>query len=100
MVRPHYSQLSLGSLVLFGVTTDPDDLMDPELKQVDRLLADEEMVEIAVAALRKRYPQSARRGRRGTPAEVALRLLVLKHLRDWSYERLEWEVKGNVVYRR
>src|SRR5205814_9970060 len=32
-------------------------------------------------------------------AEVALRLLVLKHLKKWSYEQLEWEVTGNLVYR-
>jgi IS5 family transposase len=25
--------------------------------------------------------------------------LVLKHLKNWSYEQLEWEVKGNLVYR-
>jgi IS5 family transposase len=29
-----------------------------------------------------------------------LRLLVLKHLRSWSYEQLQWEVTGNFVYRR
>ena len=33
------------------------------------------------------------------PAEMALRMLVLKHLKNWSYEQLEWEVKGNLVYR-
>jgi IS5 family transposase len=27
-------------------------------------------------------------------------MLVLKHLRQWSYEELEWEVNGNLVYRR
>ena len=26
--------------------------------------------------------------------------MVLKHLKSWSYEQLEWEVTGNVVYRR
>jgi hypothetical protein len=31
---------------------------------------------------RKAGPQ----GRRGTPAEQVLRLLVLKHVRDWSFE--------------
>src|SRR5206468_536833 len=47
----------------------------------------------------RRYAQSARRGRHGTPAEVVLRLQVLKHLKGWSFEQLEWEVKGNVAYR-
>ena len=31
--------------------------------------------------MRGRFEQSARRGRKGTPAEVALRMLVLKHLK-------------------
>src|SRR5207245_10761842 len=46
-----------------------------------------------------RYAQSARRGRPATPAEVVMRLLVLKHLKGWSYEQLEWEVRGSVAYR-
>jgi IS5 family transposase len=39
------------------------------------------------------------RGRFGTPAEVVLRMLVLKHVRNWSYGVLEREVRGNLVYR-
>jgi transposase, IS5 family len=50
-------------------------------------------------ALAKRHPQSRKRGRPGTPAEVVLRLLVLKHMRNWSYEVLEREVRANLVYR-
>src|SRR5947207_2272130 len=40
-----------------------------------------------------------RRGRPGTPAEVVLRLLVLKHVRNWSFAVLEREVRTNLVYR-
>jgi len=50
-------------------------------------------------ALVKRHPQSRKRGRPGTPAEVVLRLLVLKHMRNWSYGVLEREVRANLVYR-
>ncbi len=32
-------------------------------------------------------------------AEVVLRLLVLKHIRNWSYDVLEREVRANLVYR-
>jgi IS5 family transposase len=35
----------------------------------------------------------------GTPAEIVLRMLVLKHLFDWSYDDLEREVRANLVYR-
>jgi IS5 family transposase len=50
-------------------------------------------------ALAQRHPQSRKRGRPGTPAEVVLRLLVLKHMRNWSYGVLEREVRANLVYR-
>ena len=50
-------------------------------------------------ALAKRHPKSRSRGRRGAPAEMVLRLLILKHIRNWSYEVLEREVRANLVYR-
>ena len=37
--------------------------------------------------------------RLGAPAEVVLRLLILKHIRNWSYGVLEREVRANLVYR-
>jgi transposase, IS5 family len=33
-------------------------------------------------------------------AEVVLRMLALKHLRDWRYDEVEREVTGSLVYRR
>ena len=36
---------------------------------------------------------------RGFRAEVVLRLLILKHIRNWSYAVLEREVRANLVYR-
>ena len=86
--------------MLFGTIVEPTELMDPVLRRVDELFNDPVFSDEVVAVLRRRYPQSARRGRPGTPAEVVLRMLVLKHLRRWSYDELEWEVTGNVVYRR
>jgi hypothetical protein len=35
----------------------------------------------------------------GTPAAVVLRLLILNHIRNWSYQVLEREVRANLVYR-
>ncbi|HYN02651.1 MAG TPA: ISNCY family transposase, partial [Vicinamibacteria bacterium] len=40
-----------------------------------------------------------RKGRPSTPAEVVLRMLVLKHLYDWSFDECEREVRGSLVYR-
>jgi transposase, IS5 family len=69
------------------------------MRQVDGVLADRELVQIVYEALARRWPKSRTRGRRGTPAEVVLRLLLLKHIRNWSYQVLEREVRANLVYR-
>ncbi|HEX4815916.1 MAG TPA: ISNCY family transposase [Nonomuraea sp.] len=88
-------------MVLFGlVLPNPEALMDPPLRVIDEKLGDDEIVETVVAVMRRRFQHSARRGRPGTPAEVVLRMLVLKHLRGWSYDDLEREVQGSLVYRR
>ena len=69
------------------------------MREVDRLLADRELVQIVYEALARRWPKSRTRGRPGTPADVVLRLLLLKHMRNWSYYVLEREVRANLVYR-
>jgi len=65
----------------------------------DTVLADEELVATVYEALAKRHPNSRRRGRQAAPAEMVLRLLLLKHVRNWSYEALERETRANLVYR-
>ena len=69
------------------------------LRRIDTLLEDEAVIETVAQALEARWPQSRRRGRPGTPADVVLRMLILKHLFDWSYDDLEREVRANLVYR-
>jgi IS5 family transposase len=69
------------------------------LRKIDTVLEDEAVVETVAQALEARWPQSRRRGRPGTPADVVLRMLILKHLFDWSYDDLEREVRANLVYR-
>jgi hypothetical protein len=44
------------------------------VRVVDELLNDEALVDGVLAAMRGRFAQSGRRGRYGTPAEVALRM--------------------------
>jgi IS5 family transposase len=75
------------------------ELWEPWMRVVDELLEDEELLDTVYDAQGKRYAQSRVRGRQQTPAEVALRMLILKHVRNWSYEILEREVRANVVYR-
>src|SRR5258705_10867297 len=67
------------------------------MMHADRVLGDKEIVAVIYEALAKRHPQSRTRGRPGTPAEEVLRLLVLKHMRNWSYGVLGWEVRANFV---
>jgi IS5 family transposase len=69
------------------------------MKIADEILDDEELIDPVYEALRRRRPKSATRGRKGTPAEVALRMLALKHMRNWSFDVLEREVRANMVYR-
>jgi IS5 family transposase len=69
------------------------------LRKIDTLLEDEAVIEVVAQGLEARWPQSRRRGRPGTPAEVVIRMLILKHLFDWSYDDLEREVRANLVYR-
>src|SRR5439155_9710280 len=81
------------------IAEEVKDLYEDWMKHADQVLADNEIVAAVYDALAKRHPQSRTRGRRGAPAEVVLRLLVLKHMRNWSYGVLEREVRANLVYR-
>ena len=80
------------------IAEEVSDLREDWMKHADEVLADEEIEMVVYEALAKRLPNSRSRGRRGTPADVVLRLLTLKHIRNWSYEELEREVRANLVY--
>jgi transposase, IS5 family len=100
MRQKRYAQLSLGQALLFGAQVpDPEEMMDKTLRVVDELLDDAVLVERCHAALLAAHDQSATRGRKGAPTEVVLRMLVLRRLRQWTFEQVEWEVGGNLVYR-
>src|SRR2546422_11727810 len=95
MTRRREGQLGFGQVVLFGLLGPPETLLDPALRRIDGLLDDEALVDAVWRALRRRYPQSARRGGPATPAEGVLRLLGLKHLKNWGYGQVEWEGSGS-----
>src|SRR5467141_328337 len=75
------------------------DLWEPWMRHADTALEDDSLLLIIQQALAKRCKKSKTRGRKATPAEVVLRMLLLKHVRDWSYEVLSREVRANLVYR-
>jgi len=95
MIRRAYLQRSLLEVLL----PDGAKLWDDELRAIDTVLDDEAIVDQVAQALRRRRPLSAVRGRLGTPVVVVLRMLILKHLYDWSFDECERVVRGSLVYR-
>lgn len=76
-----------------------DDLWEPWMRHADQVLEDEALLLSIQQALAKRCKKSKTRGRPGTTAEILLRMMLLKHFRDWSFEDLTREVRANLVYR-
>lgn len=96
MIEARRQQLHFGEGL---IAEEVSDLREDWMKHADQVLEDEQLVAAVYEALSRRSPKSRTRGRRGAPAEVVLRLLLLKHIRNWSYEVLEREVRANLVYR-
>ncbi len=96
MIEARHVQLSFGDGLIAEEVTD---LWEDWMRPADQVLDDDQLLSTVYEALVKRSPKSRTRGRRGTPAEVVLRLLLLKHIRNWSYEVVEREVRANLVYR-
>src|SRR5579863_8588347 len=88
-----------GQRVLWEGMIDEDvrAFWEPWMVQGDRLLDDEELIDRVYEAQGERHEHSATRGRSQTPAEMVL--LLLKHVRNWSFDVLEREVRMNLAYR-
>lgn len=71
MVRRHQRERSLFEVLL----PDGHKLWPDWLRRIDTVLEDESVLDVVVQALESRWPQSRRRGRRGTPADVVIRML-------------------------
>jgi IS5 family transposase len=69
------------------------------LKELDRLLDDDELYQQVRADFGKRYRYTLVHGRHSTPVEVILRLLICKHLYQWSYQQTRDEVDRDLVLR-
>ena len=96
MIETRRGQLSFGEGL---IAEEVADLWEDWMRPADRVLDDDRLLSTVYEALTKRRPKSRTRGRLGTPAEVVLRLLLLKHIRNWSYQVVEREVRANLVYR-
>lgn len=89
-------QRSFGEGLIEEVTAN---LWEPWMRHADQVLEDEQLVQAVYEALLKRRPKSRTRGRRGVAAEIVLRMMLLKHIRNWSFQDLEREVRPNLLYR-
>jgi IS5 family transposase len=96
MIETHRSQTTFADGL---IAEEVSDLWEPWMRHSDAVLEDEQLVEIVRQALSKRCKKSKTRGRKGTPADVVLRLLALKHMFNWSYDEMHREVRANLVYR-
>jgi transposase, IS5 family len=73
--------------------------MDPVLTQIDSLLADDAIFQAVKADLSRRFPHTPDDGRPSTPVEVILRLLIVKHLYNWSFPQTCQLVADSLVLR-
>ena len=95
MLRERY-EIDKFFMEIQGLTSE----MEPELAQIDAVLDNETIYQIVRADLAQRYPKTQQTGRGSTPVEVILRMLVVKHLYNLSYEKTEKAVKDSLVLRR
>ncbi len=94
MLRDRYDPMNLFTLVpALGMQ------LDPLLMRLDRLLDDDAVFQVVKADLMKRHPRTATDGRPSTPVEVIMRMLIVKHLYDWSYQATEQWVGDSLVLR-
>jgi transposase, IS5 family len=73
--------------------------IDPVLQALDGLLEDDDLYQQVRADLGKRYRFTLVHGRHSTPVEVLLRMLLCKHLYQWSFKETEERVKDSLVLR-
>jgi transposase, IS5 family len=100
MITHQHSQRNLFEAVIGPLEKLVEGLVEPALQRLDELLADEQLMEAVAQRMARRRPKSRTHGRPGTPVEVALRMLVLKRLRGWSFDETEREVRASLVYRK
>lgn len=72
---------------------------DAVLNELDELLDEDELFRAVKDDLARRHPHTLTWGRHSTPVEVILRMLVVKHLYNWSYERTETFVADSITLR-
>src|SRR3954447_8616312 len=96
MITDRYDPVNIFELLL------PEKLgleMDLVMARLDSLLDDEVLLARIKKDLARRHPNSTTLGRRSTPMEVILRMLIVRRLYDLSYEQTERLVSDSLVLR-
>lgn len=73
--------------------------LDDSMLEIDKIMASEQLFKLRESDLSSRYPKTTKTGRHSTPVEVILRMLVLKHLRGLSYEKVIFNVNESLILR-
>ncbi len=73
--------------------------IDPVLSRLDELLDDDQLYQQVRNDFGKRYRHTLVHGRHSTPVEVLLRMLICKHLHQWSYQETQEQVDQNLILR-
>src|SRR6266511_438708 len=95
MIRDRYAPLSL-----FDLVPQLQLAFEPELAALDALLDGDALFQAGKAEMARRAPRSLSRGRRSTPVEVVLRMLVVRRLSDRRDAQTERFVGDSLVLRR
>src|SRR5215471_5918751 len=73
--------------------------IDPVLNRLYELLDDDQVYQQVRNDFGKRYRYTLVHGRHSTPVEVILRMLICKHLHQWSYQETQEQVDQNLILR-
>jgi IS5 family transposase len=86
-------------LPIGGICGNDVHIWNTELSGIDRVLCDEEFLDILRRAYERRVGRSKRRGAPRMALNRLLRTQSLKHLKNWSFRDLFNEVQRNLDYR-
>jgi len=95
MLRLDYPEIEFGQLSLLESLIPQDALkLPPDLEKADQILMDERFEEPFIEKFNITI------GRGSVPVRVYIRLMLLKHSNEWSYETLERQVNQNLVLKK
>ncbi len=84
---------------LGGITGDDIHIWDADLAVIDRILDDDQFVDILFRSLRRAAPKTKNTGRKRMALNRILRTAALEHIETWSFPTLFKEMQRNLDYR-